>query len=180
MEPPDTKPADPEAAADDKAAKRRELWADTLVKLSIVESLRSIASDLIGAVKSPSSTTPPESPRDPSDVSQPLLPRPLPPQPPQPPPMEIDLPSPYKVTCIRMRKSFDVQAITHIGGIGYMVTTAQAVAMIESGRGSFYLLTEDNDRETLVVRDNGRFGKYLQTHRDGSWAKSLRVLPKCQ
>jgi hypothetical protein len=54
---------------------------------------------------------------------------------------------------------------------------SEAIQAIESKTYSFY--TNVNGKVAYVGVQQGKYGKYLQTHADGYWNNNLLALPEC-
>lgn len=85
-----------------------------------------------------------------------------------------------RVTCINKTDRPDpYDRISQIGGAGWKLSSASAIAAIEARTRSFYVERPAGDRVDVVVATRlGR--KYLKTKGDGDQPNNLLALPECQ
>jgi hypothetical protein len=84
------------------------------------------------------------------------------------------------VSCInRPHRQSSHEGITLIGGSGWMLTRAQAIAEIEAPNPRYSFYTNVGGKIAYVGVNEGPHGKYLQTHADGYWNNNLLALPEC-
>jgi len=90
----------------------------------------------------------------------------------------------HRIECIRkLDRDNPRERITHIGGVDdngsrWLVAQQEAIAGIEDGRWSFFVL-RGGYQVGVVVRIS-RFGhKYLTTEADGERQDNLLILPEC-
>jgi hypothetical protein len=84
-----------------------------------------------------------------------------------------------QVTCItKPNRNSTVDAITHIGGDGWTLPVATAIAAIENKEWEFF--TKVNGKKAVIgVRKTAAGKKFLQTHADGQWNNNLLALSEC-
>jgi hypothetical protein len=76
----------------------------------------------------------------------------------------------YQVTCINKQPRNDThEGITHIGGSGWRLTRAEAVAHVRAGTHSFFTNVNGKRAEVGVPENTD----YLRTHADGYYSNDL-------
>lgn len=85
-----------------------------------------------------------------------------------------------QVTCVRIseNRSGGHEAISHLGGDGWLLTRAEVIAYIEAKTWDFYTKSEGKTA-WLYVRTNASGGKFVQTQSDGVWSNNLLNLGRC-
>jgi hypothetical protein len=68
------------------------------------------------------------------------------------------------------------EGITHLGGDGWKKTRAEVIALIEGRVNTYYTLVGALAAVRVI---DGPNGKYLRTHRDGTYNDNLLALPEC-
>jgi hypothetical protein len=86
-----------------------------------------------------------------------------------------------QVTCIRLSgpgpRKFE--SIIGIGGEGWRMTKAEAIAEIEAPQPRYQFYTEGGGKKAYVGVFKRDGVKYLRTYADGVWDNNLEALPDC-
>jgi hypothetical protein len=84
-----------------------------------------------------------------------------------------------RVICIRKRGDhYDAhERIQGIGGDGWYHAEDSAIADLEAGTSTYYVLVDGREVNVVVASHNGR--KYLKTEADGYSPNNLLALPEC-
>jgi hypothetical protein len=83
-----------------------------------------------------------------------------------------------QVTCINKTNRQDAhERISHLGGTGWRITQAAAIAEIEGGQNTFYTFVAGKRANLIVAKHNGN--KYVKTENDALHPNNLLALPEC-